>query len=147
MKFFVSGQINDLENVRNVIDKVLEAGHELTHDWTASDTILGGPNSKLENIEESATRAKKDITGVIQSDVYVLCSDNENVGKGMYVELGAALALNETVGKPERVYIIGALSHLSIFYLHPAVKRRATIEEVIDEIKHVQQRGLDLVID
>jgi hypothetical protein len=51
----------------------------------------------------------------------------------MYVELGAALALKETTGKPE-VYVVGRMNHMSVFYLHPSVKARDTLEEVIKEL-------------
>jgi hypothetical protein len=132
MKFFISGQINDLENVKGVMRQVVESGNEITHDWTDSDVLLGGANSKLDNITESASRANKDIQGVIESDVYVLCSDNEKIGKGMYVELGAAIALHETRGYP-KVYVIGELNHLSLFYLHEAVKRKRNIQAVLED--------------
>lgn len=133
MKFFISGQIDDATNVRAQMDEVTAAGHTITHDWTATDVFLGSSDAKLANQDESGKRAAKDIVGVVDCDVYVLSSDNQSVGKGMYVELGAALALNEKVGKPQ-VYIIGKMNHLSVFYLHPAVKQMGTIADVIKAV-------------
>lgn len=133
MKFFISGQIDDAKSVRSMMDTIEAAGHEITHDWTDVDVFLGGAQDKLNNSEESGLRAAKDIQGVVDSDVYILNSDNESVGKGMYAELGAALALNNTTGNP-KVYVVGKLEHLSVFYLHPAVKRLATIENVLKDI-------------
>ena len=135
MKFFISGQINDIANVRAVMRSVQEAGHEITHDWTQTDTFLGGAEDKLANKHESGIRAAKDIQGVLDSDMYVLVSHNKEVGKGMYVELGAALALYESSGKPS-VYIIGPMNHLSVFYLHPAVIHRNTIEDVVLDLRN-----------
>lgn len=126
MKVFVSGQIDEKKKIREVYGALEAAGHCVTHDWTRTDGI----GDKLENIEESGHRAKLDITGVGDCDAYILMSDNQNVGKGMYVELGAALALNQTVGRPE-VYVVGPLNHLSIFYLHPAVRRVESIDAAI----------------
>ena len=132
MKFFISGQIGDAPNIKDIMNKVIDAGHEITHDWTAADAFLGGSQDKLSNPEESGRRAQADILGVVACDVYVLSSDNENVGKGMYAELGAALALREATGKPD-VYVAGAMKHLSVFYLHPDVLRVDTIEDVLGE--------------
>ena len=134
MNFFVSGQIEDVQHIRIVMDAITATGHVITHDWTASDTMLGGREEKLKNLEETGRRAKADIDGVISADVYVLSSNNQQVGKGMYVELGAALALFETIGKP-KVYIIGELHHLSVFYLHPSIIRRKDIGGVLADFR------------
>ncbi len=135
MKVFVSGQIDDSQAISQLMSLLKAHGHVLTHDWTATDRFLGGADSKLANLEESGERAVKDIQGVLDSDVYILSSDNENVGKGMYVELGAALALQQaSVEGAPLVYVIGKLNHLSIFYLHPLVRRRNSLEEVLGEL-------------
>jgi hypothetical protein len=129
MKVFVSGQIEEKSEIRDIYAKLRKYGHTITHDWTQTDPI----GIKLKNKVESGNRAAKDITGVVESDIYVLVSNNKNPGKGMYVELGAALALNEVNNKP-LVYTIGKLYNLSIFYLHPCVKHFETIEGLIEEL-------------
>ena len=134
MKFFISGRIDDADAIREDMREIKRAGHELTHDWTATDTFLGSRQSKLSNRAEAGTRASNDIQGVIDCDIYVLSSNNESVGKGMYVELGAALALNMTIGKPA-VYIIGEMNHLSAFYLHPSVIHEDTIGDVLQSVE------------
>ncbi len=110
------------------------AGHEVTHDWTQTDTFLGGAEDKLANKQESGIRAEKDIQGVLDCDVYVLVSGNEAVGKGMYVELGAALATHQ-LRKSPKVYVIGPRNHLSVFYLHPIVVHLDKIEDVIADLE------------
>jgi len=136
MKVFVSGQILDLDNVRDAQNKLRAAGHEITHDWTHNETgdkMLAGPEAKLQNLEETARRARNDMQGVLNCDVYVICTSNDMAGKGMYVELGGAIALNMKTGSP-KIYLIGEKKHMSIFYFHPAVIHLDTIEEVIDQI-------------
>lgn len=135
MKVFVSGQIDDSKSIRGLMDLITKNGHVITHDWTAADTFLSNKASKLANKTESGNRAFKDIQGVLDSDVYILSSDNDKVGKGMYVELGAALALKQAglPGAPD-IYLVGNLNHISIFYLHPMVKHRKSMQEVLDEI-------------
>jgi nucleoside 2-deoxyribosyltransferase len=95
--------------------------------------MLAGNEAKLANLDETAHRAQLDIQGVIDCDVYVICSDNEKADKGMYVELGAALALHETTGVP-RIYLVGKMNHMSVFYFHSAVTRVDTIEDVLGAI-------------
>ena len=129
----MSGQLDDVKSVKDACKLLLEAGHSITHDWTESDVFLSSKEAKLANKEEAGLRAKKDLDGVISSDVYILLSNNKEAGKGMYVELGAALALREKTGKPE-VYIVGEMNHMSVFYLHPSVKSRSSIVEVINEL-------------
>lgn len=136
MKIFVSGQITDLENVRSVQNRIISEGHDITHDWTRNETgekMLAGDEAKLSNLVETGRRADLDIQGVVTADVYVACTDNKKPGKGMYVELGAALALNSVNNTP-RVCIIGALNHMSIFYFHPAVERFSTVDEFIKSL-------------
>jgi hypothetical protein len=125
MKVFVSGQIGDKNAVRDAYKALRGAGMSITHDWTQTDDI----GDKLENAEESGRRAALDISGVVDADLYVLMSGNEEVGKGMYVELGAALALREATGRPE-VCIVGPMNHMSIFYLHPSIQHFASIQDV-----------------
>lgn len=132
----MSGQIHDLENVRAVQDEFRESGYSITHDWTRNETgdkLLGGRQAKFDNPEEAGNRAVKDMQGVIDSDIYVVCTDNEKVGKGMYAELGAALALNTTTGKPQ-IYLLGAMEHASIFYFHPSIVVKNSAREIIDSL-------------
>lgn len=118
------------------MERVKRAGHEIIHDWTVTDMFLGSRSAKLKDPRETGLRAAKDISGVVDCDVYVLSSDNEEVGKGMYVELGAALALNEATGRP-KVYVIGKMNHMSVFYFHPAVVHKESIDQVLSETKQL----------
>lgn len=137
MKIFVSGQITDLNNVRLVQNRLREQGHTITHDWTRSETgdkMLNGDAAKLADIEETSRRARLDIQGVLDADAYVICTDNSKSGKGMYVELGAALALN-VMNMTPKVYLLGDLNHMSVFYFHPSVVRLNYLEELIERLK------------
>lgn len=134
MKVFVSGQINDTEFVRSVQEALIEVGHVITHDWTETDVFLGSSKSKLNNPIESGLRAKKDIQGVIDADVYVLCSSNKDVGKGMYVELGAALALKQSYRPNLMIFILGDMNHLSVFYLHSSVVHVFSVKELLEKL-------------
>jgi hypothetical protein len=129
LKVFVSSQIGEKEEVRKAYAAFTGAGMSITHDWTTTDDI----GDKLFRLDEAGRRAKLDIDGVCSSDVYVLLSGNRHVGKGMYVELGAALALHGRESRPE-IFVVGPMNHLSIFYLHPAVSHVDTVEDLIFEL-------------
>jgi len=130
MNIFVSAQIRETARARKAYAAFEKAGLSITHDWTTTDTI----GDKRKRKVESGMRASRDINGVVNADTYVLLSDNRAVGKGMYAELGAALALHETTGSPE-IYVVGPMNHLSIFYLHPAVRHVETVEQVIEDLE------------
>lgn len=137
MKVFVSGRIDDIENVRLVQRKLIDAGHKITHDWTKNETgdkMLAGREAKLADPKETQNRAVLDINGVMDADAYVICTNNKNIGKGMYVELGAAIALNEKTERP-RIYLLGRMNHMTIFYSHPAVQKVKSVSEIIDSLK------------
>lgn len=133
-KVFVSGQIGDVDSVRKVQDTFVKSGHHITHDWTRNETgdkLLVGEKAKFDNPDEAARRAKLDMQGVIESDIYVICTDNEKPGKGMYVELGGALALHKTTGKPS-IFLLGKMAHSSIFYFDPAVQRADSAQAILE---------------
>lgn len=138
MKIFVSGQIEDIEYVRKVQSEFVKAGHEITHDWTTNESgakMLSSREAKLGNLEESKKRATNDINGVVNSDVYVICTNNEKVGKGMYVEIGAALGLYAKNGSP-KIYLLGQMNHITIFYLHPAVQHVESVDDILRSLKY-----------
>lgn len=136
MRVFVSGQLADRSQVRDVYRLLRRQGHVITYDWTRKDD-LAGPYS--ENRREAGIRAAKDIEGVLEADAYVILTSNERAGKGMYVELGAALARAST-GALSSVAVIGPKNHESIFYYHPALAHFETIEEYVDHLNSKQPR-------
>lgn len=134
MKAFVSGQLKEREKIREVFAKLAALGIEVTHDWTTTDDM---PKNYAKNAAEAGIRAKRDIDGVRNADFYILMTDNEFLGRGMYVELGAALSLAETRGSP-KVYVVGPRNHESIFYYHPLATHFADIDSCLDHIKTQQ---------
>ena len=130
VRVFVSGQIGEKERIRDVFEYLRAVGWRVTHDWTRTDDI----GDLLQSPEEAGRRAAADIQGVLDADVYLLISDNKEAGKGMYVELGAALALAEKHGSPD-VYVAGPMNHPSIFYLHPRVRSFPDVAGVVADVQ------------
>lgn len=126
MKIYVAGPIADTEHVQAVQSAVVAAGHELTLDWSRGpdDTFVDDFGSVP---TASANLATEDLDAVLAADA-VLVVASEQDGRGMFVELGAALARAQR-GDLEHIVVIGQIRHESVFYYHPAVQRWSTVNE------------------
>ncbi|WP_340541051.1 nucleoside 2-deoxyribosyltransferase [Nocardioides sp. GXZ039] len=125
MRIYVAGALADLERVREVQDAVVAAGHEVVLDWTrASDADLRDYGSQAVAAEQVA---RADLEAVLGADA-VLVVDTDQPGRGMYVELGAALA-RAARGESVQIAVLGPEADRSVFYFHPAVRRYDSVEE------------------
>ena len=136
MKIFVSGQLKEKQRIREVYAKLSGAGMEITHDWTRTDNM----GDYASNSREAGIRADLDVRGVVDADAYVLMTDNQHCGKGMYVELGAALAL-ASIKKSLEVCIVGPKNHESIFYYHPLARHFGDFESCLEYLKGVKRQA------
>jgi hypothetical protein len=64
--------------------------------------------------------------------VLVIASELE--GRGMFVELGAALARAQR-GELAHVVIVGEIRHESVFYFHPVVRRVARVQDWLEHLR------------
>ncbi len=69
------------------------------------------------------------LDAVIEADAVVVVASHHD-GRGMFVELGAALAC-DAVDEPKQIVVVGSIQRESIFYLHPRVQRVVTIDDWI----------------
>lgn len=124
MKIYVAGPLADVEKVRAVQIAVVAAGHELTLDWTrGSDASLTERYASSPDV--AAKIATDDLEAVLDADA-VLVVMSEHDGRGMFVELGAALTRARR-GELEHLVVLGPIHHESVFYFHPAVQRLSTV--------------------
>lgn len=123
VRVYVAGSLADVVAVREVQSAVEVAGHQVHHDWTR------GLDASLEDYAEdpdtSGQVARTDLLAVLEADALVLVA-NGQPGRGMFVELGAALACVER-GREMHVVVVGSRTTDSVFYFHPAVQRHATV--------------------
>jgi hypothetical protein len=125
VKIYVAGPLADIETVQKVQSAVVAAGHELTHDWTRGPDVTFEDYGSLPGV--SAGLAGDDLDAVLDADA-VLVVMSEHQGRGMFVELGAALA-RAARGDLEHVVVLGPIRHESVFYYHPAVQRVSSVDE------------------
>ncbi len=130
MKVYIAARFNKKQEVRHLYSKFKKLGHEIAADWTLHKLIKPYEN----NVKIAREYSVEDINAVRNCDVFILLSDE--AGTGMYVELGAAISSNLEHGKP-KIYVVGDHISRSMFYFHPSVNRRKTIDEVLEEIKEL----------
>ena len=121
----MAGPLADTKEVQAVQSAVIAAGHDLTLDWTR------GPDVDFDDYGSepavSAELATVDLHAVLAADA-VLVVASEHDGRGMFVEMGAALA-RALAGDLEHLVVVGPIRHESVFYYHPAVLRVSTVDE------------------
>jgi len=126
VKIYVAGPLADIENVQAVQATVVAAGHQLTLDWSRGpDVALVDDYGSVPSV--SAKLATEDLEAVLTAEA-VLVVASEHDGRGMFVELGAALGRAQR-GDLAHVVVIGPVRHESVFYHHPAVQQVASVDE------------------
>jgi len=127
MQFYVASSIKIKANVQVVFLALEGKGHEVTTNGTLTDDIPEG--ERRPKRDYIRTIAKRDFEGIRECDAFVLLSEPSE-GRSMYVELGLAIAIHETTGKPS-VFVVGAHNNESVFYFHPAVQSVGSLDEVL----------------
>jgi ketosteroid isomerase-like protein len=129
MKIYVSGPVTDTETVQQVQNAVVAGGHELALDWSADVSFAKAYASQP---ERSAQMAQEELDAVMAADaVLVLASQHD--GRGMFVELGAALT-RASRGELDHVVLVGQIHHESVFYFHPLVQRVASVQDWLTQL-------------
>lgn len=124
VRIYVAAPLAAVALVESVHRQLLEAGHELTLDWTRDMSMVAQFASQP---VRSAHMASGMIRGIQAADA-VLVLATEHDGRGMFVELGAALAEAER-GSLDHIAVIGTILRESVFYFHPLVRRCETLQE------------------
>ncbi len=129
MKVYIAARFEKKQEVRDLYKRLEELGYETALDWTWHKPI----KPYEDNCEIAKEYSVEDINGARNCDLFILMTNE--AGTGMYVELGAAISSNLEHGKP-RIYVVGDYTSRSLFYFHPSVNRRKTIEDILKEIEN-----------
>jgi len=127
-KVYIASRFDRKLKVAELYERFKKLGYEVAVDWTVHKPI----KPYEENIIPAWQYSVEDMKGIIDCDLFILLTDKE--GTGIYAELGAAIFSNLEHGKP-KIYVIGDYTSNCMFYFHPSVNRRKTIDEVIKEIE------------
>lgn len=129
MKVYIASNIKNKDKVQSEFETLRSQGHEITADWTLTDDIAEEERGDSKDYIQAI--AKRDFEGVRECDVFVLLS-KPSEARSMYVELGLAIALQETTGSP-LVFVVGEENHESVFYFHPAVQSASSIADALEQ--------------
>lgn len=127
MKIYIAGRTTQREEVKRYNDIFAKMGL-IVLDWTLNK------NTKpyLEHPDLVKKYSISDLNHVRECDVFVMLL-NEVPGTGQTTELGAAIISN-SFHKKKRIYIVGEHLDKNMFYFHPSIVQKRTMEEVIKEI-------------
>lgn len=90
MKIYLAGSWADRHNMQIAMKKLIEKGHQITHDWTNNEVLYNDYHDR------SIRCASADIKGVCDADIVIaLMTDDNYPYKGTRHEIGAAYALRE----------------------------------------------------
>lgn len=129
MKVFVSGKTGREQETRALMTALEQNGHVVTFDWTTLPHL----RPYADHTAEAREAAIQELQGVLAAEVLVVLADERGVG--MYVELGAALAL----GKP--VVAISEGESRTMFMHHPLVRCVRTLDDVLPAVATIAGRS------
>jgi nucleoside 2-deoxyribosyltransferase len=120
MKAYVASKFEEAPLASDVMRELEALGHIITHDWTNenADGLSGGALTTY--LRECAER---DVKGVVDCDVLVLL--NHPHGKGMFTELGIAIA------RKKRIIVVQRSLSNNIFLFLSECECVSTIDEAI----------------
>ena len=119
---------NEVKKIYSELEKI---GYSVYGNWTQHKPVK--PYKKHPKL--SRDYSVQDIDRARKSDLLVLISDR--AGTGMHTELGSAIDHYLEFKKP-MIYVIGKHLSASMFFFHPSIRKRATIEEVIKELRELK---------
>lgn len=119
MNIYVASKFENKEKVREAINLLTQAGHDIAADWT-QHSLEGVPEDKKKNYQIEC--AYYDFNAVKRCHVLILL-DHPNM-KGAYTEVGIAL------GAYKPVIVVGKI-YDNIFFHLPNVELVDTIEQAI----------------
>ena len=130
MKIYVASKFENKPEVQRILTLLRQKGHQITADWTIHQHVQPVTD---QNRELATEYAIQDLNGTKECDIFIFLTI-QAVGLGSTTEFGAAL-LSSVINKKPKVYVVGEYLDTNLFYIHPNVTIKKTIEEVIDELE------------
>lgn len=102
-------------------------GHGVTLNWP----VLPMVKPIADNPVKSGEFASSAIDAIIAADIYVLFAHED--GGGVFTELGAALAVSQSLGKL-RLFAIAESVLLATFHYHPLITWVKSLDDVLAKL-------------
>ncbi len=107
--------------------EIREQGHKVILDWT----VLLMIKPYEENTTTAGEYAVSQIQGIIDADVYIVLAYVD--GMGVFVELGAALAIAQLHGKL-KIFALAETIPPAMFHYHPLITWVKSLDEVLEQV-------------
>jgi len=130
LKVYVAGKFEERNLIRQLMDKIEDAGHDITYDWTV--------NTESDGLNNCATW---DMIGVRKADLLFVYAVNDWKYLGAPAEIGGALALFK------KVYILGNGLRDLVFSYHPLVTKLNSFDEFLKLIGGTHASEIDVPSD
>lgn len=94
MRVYVAGNWNKRKEIREMMDRLEDMGHSITHDWTSYEQTYSDEHARNKDC------ALRDVGGVVEADLVIaLLTEPDYAYRGTSSELGAALACRALRGE------------------------------------------------
>ncbi|MDR6549879.1 nucleoside 2-deoxyribosyltransferase [Paenibacillus qinlingensis] len=124
MKFYIASSFRNIDNVREVADKLKSRGFRQTYDWT-----MQAPTTTLQELAEIG---QNEMRAVLEADVFIIMLP---AGKGSHVEMGLALGAKKTILLYSPTSELNDIEKTSTFYQLPEVHRiMGSIEDLVSHL-------------
>lgn len=121
MKWYFASRTRHQKALRKVVQFLEDKDEKVTSEWLHNEIL---DVSYVDNLEETQSFAKEITSSLLETDVFVMISDA--AGTDMFIELGVCLGLGK------KTYIVGEHSKRSLMQLHPKIKHKNTIKDVLE---------------
>ena len=107
MKIYIAGSSKEYILVASYIQKVEAMGHRVTQDWTEAIRAHGAANDASVPRQSQKYHAELDLVGIEDAHlIWFICPELDS--KGMWVELGYALAIKRMLSRFKMVTLIAS---------------------------------------
>lgn len=127
MKFYLASGLENRKLVQYVRDRLLQAGHHQTYDWTKNERAT--TEATLRDIGTAEWKA------VMESDVVLVLLPG---GKGTHTELGIALGMQKEIHLYSKEKIDPATA-TTFYYVDGIQHHNGSIDSFIDAIVSIEK--------
>lgn len=141
MKIYVAGKFEQKEEIRSIYKKLQEMGHEISYDWTVhqsvknyqpgQDSAMIGLNQTSINVDLARQYTQNELKAIAESDIFIYLT--QELGTTNKMEFGAAL-MQSFLNNKLKIFAVGKANDKSNWFFMENVRRRDSVEEVLEEI-------------
>jgi nucleoside 2-deoxyribosyltransferase len=136
VKIYVAGSSKEHLIVATYIQKLKGVGHIITHDWTEAVRAHGPANDEKLSVETQKYYARCDLNGIKDADyVWFICPELDT--KGMWTELGYAIAIAQVLTKFRKIALLASGNTKQCIFLAEVDRQFKTHDEAFRSLENI----------